>query len=301
MPMPTWLCSERMTVEVRHLRGFLAIADERNLTRAAGHLHLSQPALSRTLAQLERDLGVQLVDRSTHHLHLTEAGVRFERSARAAVQAFDDALAGAAGRPAPLRIGQNWSATAYLSPILRAWRTAHPEGPVEVVRVEDRTAGLADGSVDVALTRGPLPDDGYRSVVIDHESRVAVLPAEHPLAQRDELCLDDLADDALVLATRAGTTTAELWPPARRPRVVADASSIDDWMVAIASGLGFGVSVSSTAALHPHPEIRYVPLSDAAPVPLLVAWPRRGAHPSVAEFVRIAREVGAGRAAAVSD
>ncbi|MEQ1841261.1 MAG: LysR substrate-binding domain-containing protein, partial [Verrucomicrobiales bacterium] len=109
-------------------------------------------------------------------------------------QSVDEAIASATGRPAPLRIGQNWSATAHLSPILRAWRTAYPDRPVDVVRVEDRTAGLADGSVDVALTRGPLPDDGYRSTVIDHEPRVAVLPAEHPLAQRASLCLDDLAD-----------------------------------------------------------------------------------------------------------
>jgi hypothetical protein len=64
---------------------------------------------------------------------------------------------------------------------------------------------------------------------------------------------------------------------------------MDDWLVAIASGAGIGVSVVSTAELHPHPDLRFVPLVDAPAVPLLIAWPRTGAHPSVKEFVRIAR------------
>lgn len=290
-----------MTIEVRHLRGFLMIADERNLTRAAHRLHLSQPALSRTLAQLERQLGVQLVDRSTHHLHLTEAGTRFEQTARVAVQAFDDAFASAITAVAPLRVGQSWSVSVHLSPIVRAWNAAHAERPLVVLRGEDRTAGLANGMVDVAVTRGPVPDDEYRSVIIDEERRMAVLPSDHPLARRRSVRLADLARHALVVQTRAGTTSLELWPADRRPQLAAEVTSMDDWLVAIASGAGFGVSVASTATLHPHPDLRYVPLTDAAPVPLLVAWPRSNAHPSVAEFVRIAREVGAGRDAAVSD
>jgi DNA-binding transcriptional LysR family regulator len=280
-----------MTIEVRHLRGFLMIADERNITRAAERLHLSQPALSRSLSKMESELGVQLVDRSTHHLGLTDAGRRFERAARDAVRAFDDALATAGNAVAPLRIGQSWSAAAHLSPIVRAWKLAHPDRPITVLRGEDRTAGLANGKVDVALTRGPMPDDGYRSVIIDEEARVAVLPADHPLARRRALRLADLAEGALVVQTRAGTTSPLLWPEGSRPRIAANVTSMDDWLVAIASGAGFGVSVASTAALHQHPDVRYVALTDAPPVPLLVAWPRRGEHPWVREFVRLARHV----------
>lgn len=278
-----------MMIEVRHLRGFLAIADERNITRAAARLHLSQPALSRLLAQLEGAVGVRLVDRSTHHLQLTEEGTRFEQRAAAAVQAFDDAVDSARRQVATLRVGQTWSVAAHLSPIVRAWKATHPDRPLTVLRGEDRTAGLAGGRVDVALTRGPISADEYRCVVIDDEPRVAVLAADHHLAQRRELHLADLAEQPLVVQTRAGTTTPELWPASARPHTVVEVTSMDDWLVTIASGAGIGVSVVSTAALHPHPDIRFVPLVDAPPVPLLVAWPRRGAHPSVKEFVRIAR------------
>lgn len=291
MPIVAWLCLRRMTIDVRHLRAFLMIAEEQHLTRAATRLHLSQPALSRTLAQLERELGVQLVDRSTHHLEITADGRRFERSARKAVRAFDDALASAAASSAPLRIGQSWAVAAHLSPIVRAWTAAHPERPLVILRDEDRSAGLGSGRVDVALTRGPLTDPGLRSIVLDHEPRVAVLPADHRLASRRTLRLRDLASETLIIQSRAGTTTPELWPASRRPRTVIDVSSMDDWLVTIASGAGVGVSVASTAALHPHPDLRFISLADAAPVPLLLAWPGRGAHPATKEFVRLARSL----------
>ena len=74
MPNARRLCSGVMTADLRHLRAFLAIAAEGSVTRAAARLHVTQPALSRTLRQLEQHLGVRLVDRSTHHLRLTAAG-----------------------------------------------------------------------------------------------------------------------------------------------------------------------------------------------------------------------------------
>lgn len=277
-----------MTVDIRHLRAFLAIAEERNLTRAAARLHLSQPALSRTLAQLERDLSVRLVDRSTHHLELTDAGERFEQHAFDAVRAFESAMAAAGGREAPLRIGHSWSAGTYLSTIVRAWNAVERPCPVVVVRSEDRSAGLTSGKVDVALTRGPVDQRRFRSAAIDHEPRVAVLHVDHPLARRRRVRLADLADGVLVQTT-VGITTPALWPAGARPTTGPSTDTVDDWLVAIASGEGFGVSVASTAVLHPHPDVRYIPVSDVATVPVLLAWPRRGEHPALKELVRVAQ------------
>ena len=94
-----------MRIELRHLRCFLAIAEESSVTRAAARLHLTQPAVSRSLAALEKHLGTRLVDRSTHHLALTAEGEAFRTKAAAAVAAFDEALdAGRLGRW-PLRLG----------------------------------------------------------------------------------------------------------------------------------------------------------------------------------------------------
>lgn len=276
-----------MTVEIRHLRAFLTIAEERNLTRAAQRLHITQPALSRTLAQLERELSTRLIDRSTHHLELTDAGRRFEQRAFDAVRSFESAIISVGGSETPLRIGHSWSAGVHLSSIVRAWnRTARPCSLV-IIRSEDRNAGLSTGAVDVALTRGPVDAGRFRTVVLDEESRVAALHISDPLSRRRKLALPDLADGALV-QTSTGITTLELWKDGRRPKLGVEVTTVDDWLVAIASGEGFGVSVASTAALHRHPSVRYVKLTEAPLVPLYLAWPRRGAHPAIKELLRVA-------------
>ena len=113
-----------MTVELRHLRAFAAIATEQNLARAAATLHVTQPALSRTLAQLEREVGILLVDRSTHHCSLTPAGEQLALDVADALHAVDAALARAAGLEPPLRLGHTWSAGTYLADIVRAWNAA---------------------------------------------------------------------------------------------------------------------------------------------------------------------------------
>jgi DNA-binding transcriptional LysR family regulator len=276
-----------MTVEMRHLRAFLAIAEERNLTRAAARLHMTQPALSRSLAQLERLVGVRLVDRSTHHVDITEAGRRFEERAFDAVRSFETALASVTGRDLPLRLGHSWSAGIHLATILRAWNAEQRPCDIVVLRRDDRSAGLTSGAVDAALTRGPLDPARFRSVVIDHEDRMAVLHRTHPLARRRRIGLAQLSDEPLV-ATSVGVTTPELWPEGARPTVAAEVATVDDWLVAIASGLGFGVTVASTARLHPHPDVRYVAVDDAPPVALLLGWPKRGAHPALAELRHVA-------------
>src|SRR5258707_5864591 len=98
MPDGFWLCLPGMTIELRHLRCFAAIAEEGNLTRAAARLHLTQPALSRTLRQLAAHLVIRPGYLSTHHLQLTQAAEHFPRTAAAALAAVDDALEPASSR-----------------------------------------------------------------------------------------------------------------------------------------------------------------------------------------------------------
>src|SRR5262245_10141626 len=141
MPNAARLCSAVMAVDVRHLRSFLAIADAGNITRAAADLHVTQPALSRTLRQLELHLGVPLVDRSTHHLRLTTSGAAFRIRAAAAVAAVDDALDPRRLDSWPLRVGHAWSALGrYTTPLIRRWAQVHPDVPLQLLRVDDRLA-----------------------------------------------------------------------------------------------------------------------------------------------------------------
>ncbi|MER5988648.1 LysR family transcriptional regulator [Streptomyces sp. NPDC001787] len=279
-------------LELRHLRAFLAIADEGNVTRAAARLRLTQPAVSRTLAALEKHLGVLLVDRSTHHLALTPEGVAFHDKAAAAVAAFDEALDSGRLRTWPLRLGHAWSAFGpYTTPLLRTWQERYPQTPLELLRIDDRTAGLTRGEVDAALLRGPVDAPGIVTEVLFDEARVAAVAADGPLAARPSLSLGDLVSGTVVLNTVSGTTTLDLWPPHARPTTTLTVANTDDWLTAIAAGRGTGVSGASTAGMHPHAGVAYRPLDDAPPLPVLLARRDAPGHPALPKLAALAREI----------
>ncbi|ANW18868.1 LysR family transcriptional regulator [Streptomyces clavuligerus] len=285
-----------MGIELRHLRCFLAVAEESSITRAAQRLRLSQPTVSRTLAALERDVGARLVDRSTHHVSLTPQGRIFREKATAAVAAFDEALTpGRPGRPRPLRLGHAWSALgAYTTPLLRRWERELPDTPLELLRIDDRTAGLARGEVDAAVLRGRIEAPGLVAETLYLEERVAAVTADGPLAARDRLTLADLAGVPVVINEVSGVTALDLWPPGARPPATVAVTTTDDWLTAIAAGRGAGVSVVSTAETHPHPGVAYRPLPDVPRVPVLLAYRAAAAHPALPRLLEIAREVTAG-------
>ncbi|MFJ2130081.1 LysR family transcriptional regulator [Streptomyces sp. NPDC087845] len=279
-------------IEVRHLRAFLAVADEGNVTRAAARLRLTQPVVSRTLAALEQRLGVRLVDRSTHHLALTPEGVAFRDRAAAAIAAFDEALDPGELRHRPLRIGHAWSAFGpYTTPLLRRWQERYPQTPLELLRIDDRTAGLTRGEVDAALLRGPVEAPGLVTEVLFEEDRVAAVAADGPLAGHATLTLADLAGSAVVLNTVSGTTTVDLWPPDTRPAATLTVANTDDWLTAIAAGRGVGVSAASTAGMHPHSGVVYRSLVDAPTVPVLLARRDAPGHPALPKLAALAREI----------
>ncbi|MEV4537091.1 LysR family transcriptional regulator [Asanoa sp. NPDC049518] len=281
-----------MTVEVRHLRAFLAIAEEGTITRAAARLHLTQPALSRTLRQLETHLGLSLVERSTHHLRLTAAGEAYRDRAAAAVAAVDDALDPARAGTWPLRLGHAWSALgAHTTTLLRRWQQEHPRIPLELLRIDERTGGLARGGVDVAILRAPVDLPDIEAVALTSEARVAAVPVDSPLAGLPVLRLADLAAYPIAVNSLSGTTTLDLWPPSQTPAAAVETANTDDWLAAITAGRAVGVTTEATAAMHPHPAVAYVPLADAPSVAVSLAWRRPPSHPAVADLVALAREI----------
>ncbi|MFC4949845.1 LysR family transcriptional regulator [Pseudonocardia sp. GCM10023141] len=279
-----------MTIELRHLRCFLAIAEDGSITRAAARLHLGQPALSRTLRQLEQHLGLRLIDRSTHHLELTAAGLAFRARARTALAAVDDALDPSRLGVWPLRLGWVWSALGdRTAALLQRWREAHPDVGLELVRGTDRTAGLEEGRVDAVLLRGAVPP-GLQSALLHVEPRLAAVPAGDPLARRRDVTLADLADHPVVVDRATGTTTAALWPPRQRPDTVV-VTSLDEWLITIADGRGVGVTAAATPELHPFPGVAYVPLVGVAGIPVQLAWTDPPTHPGVPDLLAVARAV----------
>ncbi len=277
-------------LDVRYLRVLVALSEEGTFTDAAIRLGTGQPSVSRTLARFEDLLGVRLVQRTTRSLSLTPAGEACYRAAVDALAALAGVVDAAQGRTRPLRLGYAWAALGrHTSAVLRAWREQRPDVPLEVHRIDDRTAGLRAGLVDVAVRRDDVSDLDLHVEPIFEEGRLAAVPVGSTLAERDSLTLDDLADQLIALSSAAGTTTLGLWPAAARPSRVIDVTNTDEWLLAIASEEAVGVTAQSTADLHSHPGVRFVPLLGVPGITVSLVWPVSRVHPALVDFVAVVR------------
>ncbi|MFE0190999.1 LysR family transcriptional regulator [Streptomyces sp. NPDC058989] len=307
-------------IELRHLRGFLTVAEERSFTHAADRLRIGQPALTRTVRALETTLGARLLDRTTRRVDLTDAGRRLYTDLAPLLPRLAAALRSPAG-PSILRLGFTSLLPAACTPLATAFEAATGAG-VRLVRRDAPLAGLQSGEADIVVLRGEVPHDaGLRTAVLLHEPRVAALPrtpfpagdrsgtrtpglspgrpggkgftgaqqdALRAVARRRVLDWDELAGLPLVVNTVTGSTRPELWPADRRPRLSCTAGNFDEWLEAVAAGHGVGVAPEPVAERHTHPGIRYVRLKNAPAVPVHLALPARDAHPLAERFFALA-------------
>ncbi|MGW4696043.1 LysR substrate-binding domain-containing protein [Kitasatospora cineracea] len=202
-------------MELRQLHCFVAVAEELHFGRAAERLLLGQPAVSQQVRRLERELRVELFDRSPRHVRLTPAGERFLPAARNVLAAENAARALAADLAAPtvLRLGTVTGLGERLDDILDAYRRQAPTVRVELdsLPVRERLARLADGRLDAAFVRGTVPNQDQapdlRYLPLWQDELVIALPAGHPLADRPEVDLADLATLPLLLTERRNHPT----------------------------------------------------------------------------------------------
>jgi DNA-binding transcriptional LysR family regulator len=196
-------------VELRHLRYFVAVAEDLNFSRAAERLHMAQPPLSHAIRQLERDLGTELLVRTTREVRLTEAGQRFLDGARRTLieleRAQNDARRAAAGETGRLRIAFSWSARFEILPALgRAFSASHPD--VELLTEEQwntrMLSELRASAIDAALSLCPEIAADFSYEVIRSEPVVALVASTHPLVDREAIDLDELAKDEFLLFPR---------------------------------------------------------------------------------------------------
>src|SRR5262245_16564064 len=196
-------------VEHRHLRYFIAVAEELNFTRAADRLHMAQPPLSAAIRQLERDLGAQLLSRTPRHVALTDAGNAFLLGARRVIEsldlAADAARRAAAGQLGTVRVAFDAAARFETLPaIARAFRRSHRDVTVVTEEMWNARMGAAlrTGLVDIAVALCPELSADLGCEVIRRERIVALVPRRHPLAGGVGIALGDLAADPFVLPPR---------------------------------------------------------------------------------------------------
>ncbi|ACM25323.1 MULTISPECIES: LysR family transcriptional regulator [Rhizobium] len=276
-------------MELRHIRYFLAVAEELNFTRAARRIGIGQPPLSNQIRDLEEEIGAPLFRRLPHGAELTEAGQVFLREARAiltrAGQAKALALRAARGELGRLRVG--FTGSAAFSPIVpssvRSFRRTYPE--IDLTLEEAHTTRLLERldaeELDAVFIRpGRTGPPGFRSHVLGEESMVIALPSSHPLAEADTLPLSTLSDEPFVLFPRAAGPSLfdEIIAACRRAGFEPILGQIAPQITSIANliAVELGVSVVPLAVAEIQvPGVSYIPISGDGPVARLALATRR--------------------------
>ncbi|RFS86007.1 LysR family transcriptional regulator [Actinomadura spongiicola] len=295
-----------MDIDTRLLRYFAAVAEEGNLTRAAERLFVAQPTLTKQIKQLENLLEVELFVRSRTGMTLTEGGRILADRVGALLSDWDDVLretqsaAGQAKRV--LRVGFIANAAGEATQrIIAAFMRIRPGWQVEMRNSDwtDPTAGLADGTVDVALVRSHFPVRGqFRTEVLFTEPRWVALKDDHPLAALDQIPLSALRDEPFVAAPRATGSWRDYWMGAdecegHQARIGAVARNSDEWLTAIANGYGISLTPASSARFYQRPGITYRPCSGISPNTVAVAWAVHSEdNPALRDFVRCCLSAG---------
>jgi len=256
-------------MDIGQLRAFLAVAEELHFGRAAERLHIAQPPLSRTIRQLERELGTSLFDRSTRRVRLTPSGQALIGPALEAAEAMRRAEAAA--------------------------RSADRDGEAGLVRIafagvstHRLVASLARGDTDIALGRWDIIPAEVSAQVVMEDSLVIALPGSHPLAGCGRLSAGQLAAESFVsLPLHEGAVLPDrLRALSRASGFVADIAQVaPDTQTALAlvsAEVGAHLTLASVARNVTDPHVVFVPLDDPAPdVGLKMAWRRADTSPAL--------------------
>ncbi|MFJ2510920.1 LysR family transcriptional regulator [Streptomyces griseoviridis] len=277
-----------MDLDLRKLRYFVTVAEQLHFGRAADELHIAQPVLSRQIRALEQDLGASLFTRDRHGVELTDAGRQLLADAGpllASTHAVRRRVSAAARGNRRLMVG--FRAGVPVTPAARRFEDRHPDVVVDVQRIEadDQAAMLLDGRIDVGYVRLPIDEAGLRVTPLYAEPRVAVLPAGHRFADKEEVTEADLAGEPLVWHGDPSTQ------PTRRPHPDAGypVRGVDETLEHVAAGRGISFLARSASVFYSHPDIAYVPIPELAPEQVCLAVAASHTSPVVDDFVTAAR------------
>lgn len=285
-------------IELRHMRAFVAVAEELHFGHAANRLAITQPALSRIIIELERVLGAVLLVRNTRNARLTEAGSLFAAECRKTLAqsgcAIETARNASKGLSGSVRVGYMEFAIHGLLPrILARFRAAYPEIHVSLDYrgTERQRSALLEREIDVGFLIGPFGAPNLRSVLARRERLVAVLPRRHALAGARTIALEQLAGEDFVLGG------LEDWGAFRRildarcaqagfaPRLIQEVPTAAGLFGLVAAGMGVTIYVASATIYRPT-DVAIVPLRDRdATLDTVAVWHEPGAALPVQRFV----------------
>lgn len=293
-----------MDVNTRRLRHFVTLAETLHFTRAAELLYVSQQGLSRSIADLEKEIGTTLLERSTRSVILTDAGKEFLDAARRVLAELD---AGAEAvrrlqerRADVLHLGVGVAAAPeLLHRIVQAFRARYPAVTLELEEYGwgNPSCGLRSGETDIACARVPIDIADLHTDTLLVEPRVIGVASTHPLAASGPARLSDLRGQVVLAPRTDDANWRSFWTlrdtgldPELLPRVATATSSLEEEVETVESGAAIAVTVMSVARLSPSAAIVYRPIEDVPGARLVLGWRGRGT-PLTEKFRAVAAEV----------
>ena len=291
-------------MELRHLRYFVAVAEDLSFSRAAERLLVAQPALSTQIAQLEAELGVVLLDRNRRSVRLTLAGQSFLLDARGLLRGAEEAVERARrvarGQQGQLTVAFFSAPTMIFLPVIvKHYRSLFPGISLRLLELtpERQLSALLQGQADLGFTRVLPP--GYPQIatqLLFEERLLVVLPESHRWAGRSSLELGELAAEDFVLLERSEASMffdhiiSAGQAAGFSPRVLHSPNLMATVVTLVAAEQGISLVPEGVQNLR-RQGLRFVPLSPAlAPVPLLMSWPARAESPACASFRQLVVE-----------
>ena len=254
MPTPPITSLQALKFDLRQARAFVFMAEELHFGRAAARLFMSQPALSRSIRQLEDAVGVSLLERSTRRVRLTPAGDAFAVECRVALghlgRAVQAAQQAAQGREGRLRVGyMDFAINGRLPRVLQAFRDRHPRVDIDLQYLPTalQHAALLEGRLDIAFGIGQFDSPAVVNLLVEQEDFVALLPEAHRLARSTTVRLGDLATEPFVVGNEASYSSfrTRLFSVCHAagffPRIVQQASNTSGILGMVAAGVGVSI------------------------------------------------------------
>jgi DNA-binding transcriptional LysR family regulator len=291
-------------MELRHLRYFVAVAEELHFSRAAARVHVAQPALSRQIRALEEEMGLRLFERDRRRVALTAAGAAFFEEARSVLgdvdRAVETARRAARGEHGALRIGYVPAGVfTGLPDLVRAFRRRLPGVDVRLQEMNPamQVEALLADRVDVGFVRGPVHEPALAAKTVLEEPLVAALPAGHRLGGHTRLGLAMLAGEPFVLQARSrgpgshDQILAICRSAGFSPRVVQEGSNIDVLSL-VASGAGVAIVPTSLRVIR-RAGVIFRPLRERPVTQLNMVWRKTATSPVLREFLAEVERLGA--------
>lgn len=283
-----------MEWNLRELRFFATAAETGSFTDAAAELHVSQAAVSRTIAALEKGVGERLLRRTAHGCELTPNGGQILAAAQRVLTEAERFEESVRNRNRVLRMGYAWAGLGkHTAKLQREWAAGvgRQRGiRLQLTRQPTATSGLAEGFCDVAVVRRPLEDSRFESMIIGLEKRLVAFASDDPLwSRRRTLTLDEIAQRTVATDRRTGTTDEQLWAGRRAtPEFLIQSGDVEEWLDTISGGDVVGMTAEATAHHHRRPEIVYRPVKDGPRIAVRLAWVKGAAPTGLDELLSLA-------------